>query len=167
LPSFSNAAPSTPSSGTWDRGDATLDSYPSTNTHHPRVTLPAPMKQDKPPKNRDRTTPGMALPCMGRVRRANSAPEKRRRRPAIAMLDAAKTASRSPIRPHAPLPAPCLQETAPQRLPSAPDREAIYYPSDRWIEKLAAEPMLLRTPLARCGNELTLGPAEETWRTWV
>ena len=87
------------------------------------------MKQDKPPKNRDRTTTGMALPCTGRVRRANSPPENQRRSPAVAMLDAPKTASHSPIRLHAPLPAPCLQTTAPRRLPAAPGREAIYYPS--------------------------------------
>jgi Spx/MgsR family transcriptional regulator len=37
----------------------------------------------------------------------------------------------------------------------------------RWIETLAAEPALLRTPLVRCGNELTVGPAEELWRTWA
>ena len=38
---------------------------------------------------------------------------------------------------------------------------------DRWVEKLALEPLLLRTPLVRCGNELTVGLAEELWRAWV
>ena len=38
---------------------------------------------------------------------------------------------------------------------------------ERWIEKLAAEPLLLRQPLVRCRNQLTLGPAEDTWREWV
>lgn len=38
---------------------------------------------------------------------------------------------------------------------------------ERWIDKLAAEPLLLRTPLVRRGNDLTVGPAEELWRTWV
>ena len=38
---------------------------------------------------------------------------------------------------------------------------------DRWIEKLAEEPALLRTPLVRHANELTVGLSEDTWRTWV
>ena len=38
---------------------------------------------------------------------------------------------------------------------------------ERWIEKLAAEPLLLRQPLVRYGNQLTLGPAQDTWREWV
>jgi arsenate reductase (glutaredoxin) len=38
---------------------------------------------------------------------------------------------------------------------------------DRWIEKLAAEPMLLRLPLVRCGKLLAVGDAAETWREWT
>ncbi len=38
---------------------------------------------------------------------------------------------------------------------------------DRWLEKLADEPMLLRVPLVRCQQKLTLGAAEETWKEWV
>lgn len=38
---------------------------------------------------------------------------------------------------------------------------------ERWIEKLALEPLLLRTPLVRHGTHLTLGVAEDVWRTWV
>src|SRR3954451_25253446 len=38
---------------------------------------------------------------------------------------------------------------------------------DRWIEKLAAEPMLLRLPLVRCGKLLAVGDATETWREWT
>lgn len=38
---------------------------------------------------------------------------------------------------------------------------------DRWIENLALEPLLLRTPLVRSGNERTVGLAEEIWRTWA
>lgn len=37
----------------------------------------------------------------------------------------------------------------------------------RWIEKLALEPLLLRTPLVRCGSDLTVGAAPEIWQTWV
>jgi arsenate reductase (glutaredoxin) len=36
----------------------------------------------------------------------------------------------------------------------------------RWLDKLADEPLLLRTPLVRNGNLLTVGEAEATWREW-
>ena len=38
---------------------------------------------------------------------------------------------------------------------------------DRWLEKLAAEPLLLRMPLVRQGNRLAIGDATETWREWT
>jgi arsenate reductase len=38
---------------------------------------------------------------------------------------------------------------------------------DRWVEKLAAEPLLLRLPLVRQGQQLTVGDATETWRGWT
>ncbi len=38
---------------------------------------------------------------------------------------------------------------------------------DRWLEKLAEEPMLLRMPLVRCQNRVTVGVAEEEWEGWV
>ncbi len=38
---------------------------------------------------------------------------------------------------------------------------------DRWLEKLALEPMLLRTPLVRQQQRLTVGLAEDAWRGWV
>jgi arsenate reductase-like glutaredoxin family protein len=38
---------------------------------------------------------------------------------------------------------------------------------DRWLEKLVAEPLLLRMPLARHGSQLTIGDAVETWRNWT
>lgn len=37
----------------------------------------------------------------------------------------------------------------------------------RWLEKLVDEPLLLRTPLVRSGNLLTIGPAEMDWQTWI
>ncbi len=37
----------------------------------------------------------------------------------------------------------------------------------RWLELLAAEPMLLRTPLVRWQSRLTVGPAEDIWREWA
>lgn len=38
---------------------------------------------------------------------------------------------------------------------------------ERWLEKLALEPLLLRMPLVRHQQQLTIGAAEETWRAWV
>jgi arsenate reductase len=38
---------------------------------------------------------------------------------------------------------------------------------DRWLEKLTVEPLLLRMPLVRHQQQLTVGPAEETWKAWV
>jgi arsenate reductase-like glutaredoxin family protein len=38
---------------------------------------------------------------------------------------------------------------------------------DRWLEKLVAEPLLLRMPLARHGSQLSIGDAVETWRSWT
>jgi arsenate reductase-like glutaredoxin family protein len=35
------------------------------------------------------------------------------------------------------------------------------------VARLQADPRLLRLPLARHGNEVTVGPAEETWAGWV
>jgi len=37
----------------------------------------------------------------------------------------------------------------------------------RWLEKLALEPLLLRQPLVRCQNELTIGAAPQSWKAWV
>ena len=34
------------------------------------------------------------------------------------------------------------------------------------LERLAADPALLRLPLVRFGNELTIGLDEETWTDW-
>src|SRR3989440_8262094 len=38
---------------------------------------------------------------------------------------------------------------------------------DRWLEKLTLEPRLLRMPLVRQQQQLTVGPAEQTWKAWV
>ena len=38
---------------------------------------------------------------------------------------------------------------------------------DRWIEKLVEEPLLLKIPLVRCQNRLTVGVAEEEWKEWI
>jgi arsenate reductase-like glutaredoxin family protein len=38
---------------------------------------------------------------------------------------------------------------------------------ERWLDKLADEPLLLRLPLVRCQQRLTVGDAEPTWREWT
>ena len=45
-------------------------------------------------------------------------------------------------------------------------RQAMYSP-DRWLQKLADEPLLLRVPLVRYGARLTIGTAEEEWTSWI
>lgn len=37
---------------------------------------------------------------------------------------------------------------------------------DRWLEKLSLEPLLLRMPLVRNANQLTVGEAEDEWKRW-
>jgi arsenate reductase-like glutaredoxin family protein len=37
---------------------------------------------------------------------------------------------------------------------------------ERWLEKLSLEPLLLRMPLVRNQQQLTIGPARETWDAW-
>ena len=36
-----------------------------------------------------------------------------------------------------------------------------------WIQRLAEEPLLLRMPLVRNENRLTVGDAETEWKSWV
>ena len=38
---------------------------------------------------------------------------------------------------------------------------------DRWLEKLAMEPLLLRIPLVRNANQVVIGADENTWKSWV
>ncbi|MGI9042027.1 MAG: arsenate reductase family protein [Gemmatimonadales bacterium] len=38
---------------------------------------------------------------------------------------------------------------------------------ERWLDKLAEEPLLLRMPLVRQQQKLTVGDAEATWREWT
>lgn len=37
----------------------------------------------------------------------------------------------------------------------------------RWLDKLALEPLLLRMPLVRSQQRLTIGLAPEEWKTWI
>lgn len=43
---------------------------------------------------------------------------------------------------------------------------AATYSDERWLERLVANPGLLRTPLVRCGKFLTIGVDETTWTSW-
>lgn len=38
---------------------------------------------------------------------------------------------------------------------------------ERWLETLAEEPLLLRMPLVRQQQRLTIGSAEADWKAWV
>ena len=38
---------------------------------------------------------------------------------------------------------------------------------ERWLDRLVQEPMLLRMPLVRWQQKLTVGDAEGTWREWT
>jgi arsenate reductase len=37
---------------------------------------------------------------------------------------------------------------------------------ERWLEKLSLEPLVLRVPLVRFQQQLTIGPAAHTWQGW-
>jgi len=41
------------------------------------------------------------------------------------------------------------------------------YSDNRWLETMAEEPLLLRMPLVRQKNLLTVGLAEEEWKRWL
>jgi len=45
--------------------------------------------------------------------------------------------------------------------------KAAAYSEERWLDLLTQEPLLLRTPLVREGNRLTIGPALEEWGSWI
>jgi arsenate reductase len=38
---------------------------------------------------------------------------------------------------------------------------------ERWLERLIDEPLILRMPLVRNGNALTVGLAEQDWKGWT
>ena len=38
---------------------------------------------------------------------------------------------------------------------------------ERWLAKLSEEPLLLRLPLVRNGNQVMIGADETVWRSWV
>jgi arsenate reductase-like glutaredoxin family protein len=38
---------------------------------------------------------------------------------------------------------------------------------DRWLQKLSEEPLLLKIPLVRNANQLTIGTDESAWKGWT
>jgi arsenate reductase-like glutaredoxin family protein len=38
---------------------------------------------------------------------------------------------------------------------------------ERWLERLSEEPLLLRMPLVRNANQLTIGGEEAVWKGWM
>ena len=42
-----------------------------------------------------------------------------------------------------------------------------HYSDKKWLDLLAEEPLLLRMPLVRKANLLSVGSAEEVWKGWV
>lgn len=38
---------------------------------------------------------------------------------------------------------------------------------ESWLDKLAMEPLLLRMPLVRSSNQLSIGADESTWKKWM
>ena len=44
---------------------------------------------------------------------------------------------------------------------------AARHAEETWLARLADDPLLLRTPLVRWEQQVTIGPAEESWRAWV
>lgn len=38
---------------------------------------------------------------------------------------------------------------------------------ERWLDQLVEEPLLLRMPLVRLQQQLTVGDAEAAWREWI
>lgn len=42
-----------------------------------------------------------------------------------------------------------------------------HYGEERWLEIATEEPLILRTPLVRQQNRLTVGLAESTWKEWT
>jgi len=45
--------------------------------------------------------------------------------------------------------------------------QTAFYGDDRWLDIASEEPLILRTPLVRNGNELSIGEAGDIWRSWV
>lgn len=45
--------------------------------------------------------------------------------------------------------------------------QSAYYGNDRWIEIASEEPLILRMPLVRSANRLSVGHDEAAWKEWI
>ena len=45
--------------------------------------------------------------------------------------------------------------------------QSSYYGNERWIEIAEEEPLILRMPLVRSGNRLSVGHDEAAWKEWL
>lgn len=45
--------------------------------------------------------------------------------------------------------------------------QTAYYGDERWLAIACDEPLILRQPLVRRGNDLTVGLAEDRWKEWT
>ena len=61
---------------------------------------------------------------------------------------------------------PALIDVSSRRY-AEPGLRTALYGDERWMAILTDEPLLLRMPLVRRGNALTIGPAEGTWKSWL
>lgn len=62
--------------------------------------------------------------------------------------------------------APALLDREGKRFKDLGLRQALLS-DQRWLEKLADDPMLLKLPLVRYENKLTIGDAEQDWKAWL
>lgn len=61
---------------------------------------------------------------------------------------------------------PALIDKGSRRFADLGLRTALYG-DDRWLDILIDEPLMLKMPLVRHGNALTIGAAETTWKSWL
>ncbi len=45
--------------------------------------------------------------------------------------------------------------------------QTAWYGDDRWLKIACEEPLILRQPLVRSGNHLSVGHAEDEWKEWL
>ncbi len=43
----------------------------------------------------------------------------------------------------------------------------VRYDDNRWLDTLVEEPLVLRAPLVRCQHKVTVGLAEDDWKSWL
>ena len=61
---------------------------------------------------------------------------------------------------------PALVDVMSKRFDDLGLRTALY-DDERWLNILVDEPLILKMPLVRHGNALTIGAAETMWKSWL